>query len=294
MRAEAECHICCIQKAEGLLEQYRVPEEKKIQAVKEIQEIVKHIGEEESAPVLMTRVMSVLEKYTGISDAYELPKKKYNELLMGMAEGICEEIRQESDPFYAALQYAVTGNYIDFGAMSDVSEERLRELLRQRRDICLDAEETAKLREELAGAKRLAYITDNAGEIVLDQVFIRILKELYPELQVTAIVRGAPVLNDATLEDARMTGLYDLTAVISNGTDIPGTPLEFIKEEAAKVIEEADLCIAKGQGNFETLRGCGRNIYYLFLCKCGLFVKKFRVERFAPVLTNEKRIVQYA
>ena len=140
----------------------------------------------------------------------------------------------------------------------------------------------------------MAYITDNAGEIVLDKVFVEILKTLYPELEIGVIVRGTPVLNDATFMDAEDVGLTKIVEVISNGTDVPGTPLDEVSETALKWIESADLCIAKGQGNFETLRGCGKNIYYLFLCKCELFVRKFGVERFTPVLSNETRIIQYA
>ena len=101
-------------------------------------------------------------------------------------------------------------------------------------------------------------------------------------------------MNDATKEDAAFIGMPEIAEVLTNGIKIPGTPLDRISKEALDRIKRADLCIAKGQGNFETLRGCGENIYYLFLCKCTLFVKKFQVERFTPVLGNEKRIVQYA
>ena len=271
MKADIECHGCCVRKAEGLLEQYQVPDEKKEQVMEAVLETVKGAGAEESAPVMMARVMRILESEVGITDACDIPKQRYNELLLSKEDGICQEIRQEKDPFFAALQYAITGNYIDFGAMSDVNEEKLNELLADRHSVTLDA-----------------------GEIVLDKVFIRVIEEIFPELDITVLVRGVPTLNDATVEDAEFAGVDQLARILPNGTDIPGTPLEEISQEALEAIDEADLCIAKGQGNFETLRGCGRNIYYLFLCKCQLFVKKFQVERFTPVLSNETRIVQYA
>lgn len=143
-------------------------------------------------------------------------------------------------------------------------------------------------------AEKLVYITDNAGEIVLDKVFIRVLKKLYPQLDITVIVRGFPTLNDATYEDAEDIGLTDMVNVMPNGTDVPGTPIDEIDPEVRHLIDEADLCIAKGQGNFETLHGSGRNIFYLFLCKCELFTRKFQTERFTPILNNELRIVQNA
>ncbi len=292
MKAEKECFECCRNKVSGLLEQYHASES--IQAaVLEQMERVLDSAEEKSAPVLMAEVISAAEAHLKVSDSYQYPKKKYNRILMRQEEEIRQEIAGEKDPFLAGLQYAVTGNYIDFGAMSEVKEEKLGELLSKREEIRLPEEELEYLRADLANAKRLAYITDNAGEIVLDKIFLEVVKEFYPNLEVGVIVRGAPVLNDATYIDAKAVGLTEIASVIPNGTDVPGTPLDQVNETALAWIESADLCIAKGQGNFETLRGCGKNVYYLFLCKCELFVRKFRVGRFTPVLSNEIRIVQY-
>ncbi|BDF03869.1 damage-control phosphatase ARMT1 family protein [[Clostridium] hylemonae] len=294
MRADKECYACCLKKAESLLLQYQVPQSTSAGVLAHIKEQLACADPDTSAPVLMARAMSLLGEQTGITDAFDLPKKKYNELLLQREEEVYDEVMREKDRFFAALQYAVTGNYIDFGAMSDVEEEKLKELLSDRPQVKLDMEEASRLSEDLSRALRLVYITDNAGEIVLDKVFLRVIKELYPKLQVTVLVRGVPVLNDATSEDAALAGMDKIAAVIPNGTDIPGTPIDAISREARAAVDAADLCIAKGQGNFETLRGCGRNVYYLFLCKCELFVRKFQVERFTPVLSNEKRIIQYA
>ncbi|EOS22881.1 hypothetical protein C806_03502 [Lachnospiraceae bacterium 3-1] len=292
MKAEKECFECCRNKVSGLLEQYHASESVQA-AVLEQMERVLDSAEEKSAPVLMAEVISAAEAHLKVSDSYQYPKKKYNRILMRQEEEIRQEIAGEKDPFLAGLQYAVTGNYIDFGAMSEVKEEKLGELLSKRGEIRLSEEELEYLRADLANAKRLAYITDNAGEIVLDKIFLEVVKEFYPNLEVGVIVRGAPVLNDATYIDAKAVGLTEIASVIPNGTDVPGTPLDQVNETALTWIESADLCIAKGQGNFETLRGCGKNVFYLFLCKCELFVRKFRVGRFTPVLSNEIRIVQY-
>lgn len=293
MVADRECYDCCIRKAEGLLDQYQVSETLRSRIMEEVKQMLERAGEGLCAPLLMAQMMSVLDMHIDTVDAYAEPKRKYNRFLLEREEEIRRDIAGSKDPFLAGLKYAVTGNYIDFGAMSDVKEEKLTELLAGCERLSLDGEEILCLREELAEAERLVYITDNAGEIVLDKIFIRTIKELWPSLDVTVIVRGFPTLNDATKEDAQYVGMEMLGPVLSNGTDIPGTPLDEISREAREAIEQADLCIAKGQGNFESLRGCGKNVYYLFLCKCELFVRKFQVERFTPVLANEQRIVQY-
>jgi hypothetical protein len=142
----------------------------------------------------------------------------------------------------------------------------------------------------LVPAQKWADLTDNAGEIVLDKIFIEVIKSHYPNLNVEVIVRGKPVYNDATITDANIIRLCSLVPVIQNGTDIPGTQLDMINDESLKTINHADLIISKGQGNFETLGGCGKNIYYIFLCKCGLFTQRFNMEKYTGIFTNEKRI----
>lgn len=292
MKADMECLECCKKKAEGLLDQYNASEHIRKVILEETEKILAKAGEK-SAPVLMAEVLSGVEKYLVISDTYDEAKQKYNQILMGRKESIIEEIEEQEDLFLAGVQCAIIGNYIDFGAMSDVNEKKLNELLENCFQITFEPKELENFRTEVLHAKKLVYITDNAGEIVLDGIFVTVLKKLNASLDICVIVRGVPVLNDATYADAQKVGLTEFVRVIPNGTDVPGTPLNEVSEEALEEIEHADLCIAKGQGNFETLHGCGRNIYYLFLCKCQLFVKKFGVERFAPILSNEKRIVQY-
>lgn len=289
MRADKACRECSRKKIGVYTELYQASAEKKEEIIRRAERYLDEAPMNLSAQRIMAGVLDILKEETGITDPYEKIKKDYDLLLLGMEKQICENIRSSKDPFIAALQYAIVGNYIDFGAFSEVDEEKLRELLNSYSEICLDSEETANLREELGKAERITYITDNAGEIVLDKICIRILKEIYPQLDVKVIVRGGPVLNDATAEDARLVGLDQIASIVPNGTSIPGTEYDQILGEARACIDEADLCIAKGQGNFESLRECGKNIYYLFLCKCDLFVERFQVDRLSPALMNEKR-----
>lgn len=287
MQADLECYYCVMEKSEKILNQYQVEVPVKMQVMKRVFRVLAEAKEGESAPLLMSKVMALLEESVSIADAYELPKKKYNEVLLKKESQIRQNILETEDCLLAGLRYALIGNYIDFGAVDTVEEEKLNELLEKYEDIEIDNEEYQRLRTDLQKAKKLVYIADNAGEIVLDKVLIKTMQQIYPSLQITVIVRGAPILNDATEEDAAAVGLYDNAEVIANGTSIPGTQLDQISLEAKKAILQADLCIAKGQGNFETLYGCGLNIYYLFLCKCKLFVKRFQVKQFANVLLHD-------
>ena len=137
-------------------------------------------------------------------------------------------------------------------------------------------------------AKRLVYFTDNCGEIVTDKLLISTFRDINPDLHITVIVRGKPVLNDATLEDAKHIHMEDVAQkVIGNGTGLPGNVIGAISQEAMTEVENADLLISKGQGNYEGLSGCGLNIYYLFLCKCEMFMRRFGVEQFTGIMTRE-------
>lgn len=289
MNANQKCIDCCRKKASGFITDSELSEEIQQKALKELADLLEE-GAVLSAPELMSRMLSLIDPYTGIQATYEAPKKLFDDLLLSKEEFIMNEIYKDEDPFLAAIQFAVTGNYIDFAGVDDVQESKLQELLDNRANITLDKEELDSLRKELAHAKRLLYITDNAGEIVLDKLFIRTLKSLYPNLEIAVLARAIPVLNDATVEDARAIGMEKYARVLSNGTHIPGTIIDSLPDESAIWLDDADLCIAKGQGNFESLRGCGRNIYYLFLCKCSLFTETFQVEQFAPMMENEKRM----
>ncbi|MCT0202000.1 DUF89 family protein [Synechococcus sp. CS-603] len=98
--------------------------------------------------------------------------------------------------------------------------------------------------------------------------FDRLLVEQLLPIRLTFVVRGAPVLNDATLADARTVGLDQIVEVMDNGSDAPGTILTECNQDLRDRFETADLIIAKGQGNFETLSDAPGNIFFLFKVKC--------------------------
>ena len=221
---------------------------------------------------------------------YTSVKKEYNRLMLDMEASLEETIRNSEDPLETALLYARIGNYIDFAALSNVNSDTVLSLLKEDNKEPLNAQEYLHFRKDLSAASRLVYLTDNCGEIVLDKLVIILLKELCPELDITVIVRGFPVINDATMEDAQDIGLTELTTVIGNGNEVGGTWLPHISSEAREALESADLIIAKGQGNYETLHDCGLNIYYLFLCKCKWFQYQFNAKPLQGMFINERRI----
>jgi hypothetical protein len=222
--------------------------------------------------------------------AYAREKQIYNERMAAFVPTLRDMLRNAADPLASAIRLARVGNYIDFGADHVVEDALLNRMLAEADLQSLDSAEYAAFRSELATAERLVYVTDNAGEILLDGLLMEQLLAARPGIRLTALVRGGFVLNDATLEDARAVGLDKLVPVVGNGNALPGTVWHALSPEARDLLSCADIIIAKGQANFETLSESGLNIYFLLLCKCSYFVRRFQVPRLTGMFVNERRL----
>lgn len=263
-------------------------EEQKVIYKQRLFKVLSEAKASESAPLLIKRINDVQIELFGRSTDYTEIKQFYNHYVMKKLPILEANIEQAEDSLLRAIQYSLTGNYIDFGAMKNVDNEKFEQLLTEAPIIKL-GEEYNKLHEELKHAKQLVLLTDNCGEIVFDKALIRTIKRAYPNICITVIVRGQAVLNDATMEDAEQIGLKEECKVIGNGTNVAGTCLDLITDEARLAIDSADIILSKGQGNFETLQDCGLNVYYLFMCKCEMFARRFQVEQYKGLLINDKR-----
>lgn len=242
-----------------------------------------------SSPEFCPATEALLDKYyhTG-PDRFRDEKARSNAFVLPLLPKIRADVEAAEDPVYAAMQYAVLGNYIDFSALhGEVSFETLENLLEKARTLSLDRNTYRKFCADLQAGKKLLYLTDNAGEIGFDRVFAEVLQQHYPHLQITFCVRGGPANNDATREDAAAVGVP--FPVIDNGNSVPGTKPELLSAAAKQAMMDADVILSKGQGNVETLFGCGYNIYYLFLVKCTRFIQIFQREKLSPMLIREQK-----
>lgn len=290
MDISLECIYCTIKKADSLFNQNEIDEDKKLKFMKEVFKIISMSEKGDTSPYLNVRIMRLLDNEFNLGDIYYEIKKEYNQLLISMEEEILECVYSSDDKLLAALKYAMVGNFIDFGAMDKVDINELKNLIENAQEQVIDFKEFENFLKELKNAKQIVYIVDNAGEIVFDKIFIKVIKEIYSDVIIDVIVRGKPAYNDATIMDAKEVGLCNIVNVVENGTDIPGTQLDEINTKSKDIIDNADLIIAKGQGNFETLFCCGKNIYYIFLCKCDLFTRRFNIEKYKGIFVNERNV----
>ena len=255
---------------------------------KELMQLYLDAPEGVGSPWFGPGVNRLFQKYYGTAeDRYTQEKVDSNRFAMDRFSQLQQMVVTQKDPVFAGLQFAILGNYLDFSALGKaVSFDKLEEMMEQALQMELDMACYEKLCRDLEAGKRLLYLTDNAGEIAFDRIFAEEIAQKYPHLEITFCVRGGPVLNDATREDAAVVGVP--FPVIDSGNAIGGTELRCLGAEAKAAFEAADVIIAKGMGNNETLYGCGYNVYYAFLVKCQRFVEVFQKPKLTPMLLAER------
>jgi len=231
-------------------------------------------------------IADLLQEMYGLPiDRYREEKELSNRFVLERMDHIRSIVQSAPDPVLAGLQFSILGNYLDFAALRDqVSFEKLDQMLLTALEMELDQNIYRELCQDLASGKNLVYLTDNAGEIGFDRIFAEEIAAKYPNLSITFCVRGDIAANDATREDAANVGIP--FPVIDSGSRVAGTILEKIGEEARSALDNADLVIAKGMANTETMWGCRYNVYYAFLVKCQKFVEHFGKPMFTPILAH--------
>lgn len=239
------------------------------------------------SPWFGPKVADLLHEMYGLEiDRFRQEKLDSNRFVLERMDDIRRRVNGGENPVLAGLQYAILGNYLDFSALQgNVSYEKLDEMLDGAKNIDVAGPVFDRFVSDLAKGKKLLYLTDNAGEIGFDRVFAEAIRQAYPNLEITFCVRGSVTQNDATREDAAAVGLP--FPVIDNGNRVAGTQIELLSPEAKQALDQADVILAKGMGNTETMLGCGYNVYYAFLVKCPRFIQIFEKPLFTPMFIHE-------
>jgi len=218
--------------------------------------------------VRASRVAELIEKLTGVDDPYKDVKRASNDEAMAMVDEVKSLIASHEDPLRAAIKVAIAGNIIDFVAVETYDlRATIEKVLKQKPAI----DDYSRLRKEVLGAKTLLYFADNAGEIVFDKLLIEEMIRVRgkPFKKISFVVKGGPVFNDATIEDALYVGLDELPNIelkkVSSGK--PDTGPELSSPEVLSWIRNNDLVISKGQGNYEDLSDV-EGVYFLLIAKC--------------------------
>lgn len=278
----------CLLRRNIALAQTLGTEEQAMAFAKEVMKLCINAPEGVSSPWFGPKIADLLHDMYGLDyDRFRQEKLDSNRFVLERLPVIRKRVTEAKDPVLAGLQFAILGNYLDFSALQgQVSFEKLEEMLDKALEMELDDQMYADLCRDLRRGGKLVYLTDNAGEIGFDRVLAEAIAAAYPDISVTFCVRGTIAQNDATREDAAAVGIP--FPVIDNGNRVAGTQLDMLSEEAAAALSGADVILAKGMANAETMLGCGYNVYYAFLVKCQRFVTRFGKPMFTPMLVKER------
>jgi damage-control phosphatase, subfamily I len=222
------------------------------------------------SPVDMAmKIHRTLRQLSGNPDPYRGIKERSNEQMISLYPQFLAEVKSAADPLEMAIRLAIAGNIIDFGVQQNLDDETVVRVLQQATTIPLNRQVIEAFRQGVEQAETILYLGDNAGEIVCD----RLLIEQLPGQKVTYVVRGNPVLNDGTMADAELVGMSEIVAVMDNGSDAPGTILAECSEAFRDRFDAADLIVAKGQGNYESLSDTHKTIFFLLRAKCPVIAR---------------------
>ncbi len=284
MKTALECIPCFVRQAMEAIEM-------SVNDVSQKKRLLRHVLREISIAdwtvmpvVIAQRLQRLVREETGQGDPYRIVKDQMNQMALDLLPALAESARCHQDSREAVVRLAIAGNLLDSGSKSRIALEDLSGHLDAVWDRPLVGS-VAELFEAAAEARTILYLADNAGEIVFD----RLLIEALPIEKIRVAVRGFPVINDATLEDARTAGISQIVPVISNGSDAPGTLIDECSGEFRHWYNQADMIISKGQGNYETLSGSGKPVFFLLTVKCPMIAADIGAPVGALVVKRERR-----
>ena len=280
MKACLECVPCFLRQALEAVKMSTDDEMVREKALREVMAYLLNVEWTNTLPELGTNVHRMVKKVTNNVDPYKQLKEKYNKIAQELYPELKLIVENSGDPLLTAVKLAVAGNAIDFGPKTDINLEcEVQNVLKGE----LAINDIDQLTQAFLKSKSALYLADNAGETFFDRILIEIL--LKQNVKVTYAVKDAPILNDATFQDAEIAGISQMVKVMSIGTDCTGILFKECSDNFLSEFERADLIISKGQGNYESLNDVkGKEIFFLLKIKCSIIADDVGVETSSLIL----------
>jgi len=269
VRTFLDCIPCFMEQALRAVRMATDDEAVQQRVLREVAARIAELDLTRTPPEMGQIIHRTVREATGNTDPYADVKRACTEAALRMLPELRDVVTRSDDRLGAAVRVAIAGNIIDFGAQPGLRLDSLRDSLDSALRAPVDGRGIDRLRKLADSAEQILYIGDNAGETVFDRVLI----EELPTERVTFAVRGHPVINDATRDDAAAAGLDELVPIIDSRGDVPGTLLSDAGERFLEHFFHSDLVIAKGQGNYETLSNAPREIVFLLRVKCPVIAR---------------------
>lgn len=233
---------------------------------------------EKKSPEIIGDTFSILKQHIKNMDPYQELKAYYNQLFLSMESKFRLKIDQAADSFQMALKLAVIGNIIDFNPSHNLTEDKIRDFFTNMDEMNFYTNNQAILKSKIKKATTMLYIGDNCGEICLDKLFLEQIKKENPKLKIYFGVRGEAIVNDSIEQEAYEVGINQFATILSNQDNSLGTILKRTGEEFQDVFANADVILAKGQANYESLSETkNKTIFYLLMTKCDVIANDIGV-----------------
>jgi uncharacterized protein with ATP-grasp and redox domains len=236
-----------------------------------------------TTPEIIGQVFGMIKKYTNNPDPYKETRNYYNTLFLKLLPEFEKKIDQAQNSFQLAVRYAIVGNIIDFNPIHNTLLQDIFDCFEKMEQSELAIDDSNALIQDILNAKVLLYLGDNCGEICMDKLFLKKIKELNPNIKIFFGVRGEPVVNDSIAQDAYNVGIDEYAEIIDNGDGSLGTVLSRTSSKFKEIYKSADVVIAKGQANYECLSEENKNIYFLLMTKCDVIAN--------DIGTDEKKMI---
>ncbi len=282
MRASLDCYPCFFIQTLKTTRMVASDEKTILQIVKDVSMYLSQASLDVTPSEIGLGVYKIISRMTGVEDPYKEVKEKCVRQALSLYPELKKLIESSEDRLMAAVRLSIAGNVIDFGTDSDFNlEQELRTVLSQ--DLAVD--HSQEFREALTQAQNVLYLADNAGETVFDRLLIEEIKQ-----PVAYAVREKPIINDATREDALLSGLDKVSDVLSSGCDAPGNILKFCSDDFLRVYRTADMIISKGQGNYEALSDEEKPLFFLLKAKCQVVARDLGIREGSLILAEAGRL----
>ena len=261
LKARPDCIPCSLRQALSAARRVSTDEWVHAKVLKRVMAAMVDTDLDRSPAEVTFEALQIASKLLGGEDAFAEDKRRHNALVKALLPHLRRRVAESSDSLSLAARLAIAGNVMDLGIASEVDA---RAEIDGAVEAKLAINDLPSFREAVRSAKSVFYLLDNAGEAVLDLLLI----EQFRRKDVVCLARGSPVLNDVTEEDAIEAGLGDVATVRSPGAPMLGFVPSLADPEIRDLFVKADLVIAKGQANLETLHGADREVFFLLRAKC--------------------------
>jgi uncharacterized protein with ATP-grasp and redox domains len=263
MKSSLECIPCFVSQGLNVARLATADERVHEQVLREVLRRASRADLTQPPPQFGQFIHRLVRELTAKSDPYLAIKQESNRLALALLPAWRERLRVAEDPRLFVVKLVIAANVIDYGIKNDLAADQIPAAL-ETSFAGPFAGEVAALFTAAEQAEEILFLADNAGELVFD----RLLLEFLPREKITVVVKGGPAINDALLADAQAAGLDGWIALTDTGSDGAGLVLKGCSPAFQRRFAQADLIIAKGQANFESLDGWAKDIFFLFKVKC--------------------------